>query len=143
MAASIEQRCIEWATAGRICRAAADHAVGMGVKINVAVVDPGGNLMAFQRVNGAFLHSIDIAQDKAYCAVGFGFPTGQWKGIFEEAPQLKDGLMLRPRLVILAGGVPIVEDGHIIGGVGVSGASEEEDTACARAGLRAVGLDAG
>lgn len=50
--------------------------------------------------------------------------------------------MLRPRLVTLAGGVPIVEDRQIIGGVGVSGASEEEDTACALAGLRAVGLDA-
>ena len=143
MAASLEQRVIDWAAAGQICRAAADHAVTIGVRVNVAVVDPGGNLMAFQRINGAFLHSISIAEDKAYCAVSFGFPTRQWQGIFAEAPGLKESLMERPRLVTLAGGVPILENGLIIGGVGVSGASEEEDEACARAGIEAAGLTGG
>nr|BAH89639.1 hypothetical protein [uncultured bacterium] len=143
MGASIRQRSLEWAAAGAICRAAAEHAVEIGVKVNVAVVDPGGNLLAFQRINGAFLHSISIAEDKAYCAVSFGFPTSQWKTIFGEAPELKDGLSLRPRLVTLGGGVPIVEDGQVIGGVGVSGASEEQDEACAHAGIRAVGLEPG
>ena len=142
MSASIEQRSIHWAAAGLICRAAAEHAESIGVRINVAVVDAGGNAIAFQRMNGAFLHSITIAEDKAYAALSFGLPTGQWRSIFADAPELKDGLSSRPRFVTLAGGLPIEESDTIIGGVGVSGASEEQDEACARAGLAALaGLD--
>ena len=138
-AVSVEQRSINWQAAGRICLAAAEHARTLGVKINVAVVDAGGNLMAFQRMNGAFLHSITIAEDKAYAAVSFGLPTSDWRNIFEQNPELKDGLIHRPRFVTLAGGIPIEEGGMVIGGVGVSGASEEQDEACARAGLDSLG----
>ena len=105
------------------------------MKINVAVVDVYGNLMAFQRMNGAFLHSITIAEDKAYTALSFGLPISDWRNIFEQNPELKDGLIHRPRFVTLAGGIPIEEGGAVIGGVGVSGASEEQDEACARTGL--------
>lgn len=140
MAVSIEQRSIDWSAAGRVCRAAAEHAASIGVRINVAVVDCGGNPLAFLRMNGAFLHSISIAEDKAYAALSFGLPTGQWRAIFAESPELKDGLIHRPRFVTLAGGLPIEEDGRLIGGVGVSGASEEQDEACARAGLAVLAL---
>jgi uncharacterized protein GlcG (DUF336 family) len=139
MSVSVEQSSIDWPAAGQVCRAAAEHAESIGVRINVAVVDSGGNLLAFQRMNGAFLHSISIAEDKAYAALSFRLPTGQWRSIFASAPELRDGLVHRPRFVTLAGGFPIEEDDRIIGGIGVSGASEEQDEACARAGLAALG----
>ena len=140
MSLVVDQATLSWTAAGCICLAAAEHAESLGLKINVAVCDAGGNPLAFQRMNGAFLHSISIAEDKAYAAVSFGLPTRQWREIFADAPELKDGLIHRPRFVTLAGGIPILKDGQIIGGVGVSGASEEEDEACAMAGLRDLDL---
>jgi len=89
---------------------------------------------------GAFLHSVEIAIDKAYTAASFGFPTSAWPGIFAQEEALRMGLGVRPRLVSIGGGLPIVEDGARIGGIGVSGGSAEQDEACARAGLAAAGL---
>lgn len=117
--------------------AAADSA---GVKINAAVVDAGGTLAAFLRSPGAFLHSVEIAIDKAYTAVSFGFPTSQWRALLAEDEVLRIGLNQRPRLVLFGGGVPIREDGELIGGIGVSGGSAEQDEAFAMAGLRAIGV---
>lgn len=120
--------------------AAVAKAKELGVRINVAVVDSGGNPAAFLRMPGAFLHSIGIATDKAYTAASFGFPTADWDRVLGENPALRQGLMQVPRLVMIGGGFPIVADGVRIGGIGVSGASEEEDGVCARAGLAALGL---
>jgi len=63
-----------------------------------------------------------------------------WMKILEGDAALKAGLPLRPRLVIFGGGLPIVENGVRIGGIGVSGGSAEQDEECARAGLKAIGL---
>lgn len=120
--------------------AAAAHARQLGVAVNVAAVDAGGNLLAFLRMDGAFLHSIEIAIDKAYTAVGFGFPTEAWAGVFAADPLLQAGLSVRPRLVVLGGGVPAHAGAQRVGAIGVSGASAEQDAACARAGLAAIGL---
>ena len=109
--------------------------------MNIAVVDAGGNLAAFLRMPGAFLHSIDIAIDKAYTAASFGFPTSQWGGVIGDDELLRIGLNQRQRLVLFGGGLPIVAGGQRIGGIGVSGGSAEQDEACARAGLKALGLD--
>lgn len=111
-------------------------------KINAAVVDAGGNLLAFVRNPGAPLHSISIAEDKAYTSASFGLATSGWAPVVEGNELLKGGLMARDRLVMFGGGLPIVIDGQIVGGIGVSGASEEEDELCAQAGLDALGLDA-
>ncbi len=138
MTVVVSQQTLTWQAAGQICRAAAEHAQSIGVKVNVSVCDSGGNPLAFQRMNGAFLHSISIAGDKAYAAVSFGMSTGKWQGIFAESPELRDGLLNRPRFVSLAGGLPIEAGGQIVGGVGVSGASEAQDEACASAGLAAI-----
>jgi uncharacterized protein GlcG (DUF336 family) len=110
-----------------------------GWKINVAVADRSGNLMAFLRMPGAFLHSIDIAIDKAYTAASFGFPTKDWMSSDEG---MKLGFSAQPRLIVFGGGVPICPEGETewIGGIGVSGASEAQDEECARAGLEAIGI---
>jgi uncharacterized protein GlcG (DUF336 family) len=138
---------VQSATPGITCEAAAvavqaavRHAQERGWKINVAAVDRGGNLMAFLRMPGAYLHSIDIAIDKAYTAASFGFPTKQWMAAIGHDEGMKLGFAARPRLVVFGGGLPIRNDDDWIGGIGVSGASESEDEECARAGLAAIGL---
>lgn len=120
--------------------AAVAKARELGARINVAVVDGGGNLAAFLRMPGAFLHSIGIAQDKAYTAVSFGMPTADLYRLVQADPALRDGLIRRDRMAAFGGGLPIIIDGQLVGGIGVSGASETEDGLCASAGLAALGL---
>jgi uncharacterized protein GlcG (DUF336 family) len=129
---------LHWQSAAQAVAAAVQKAESLDIRINAAVVDRGGNLLAFQRMNGAFLHSIGIAIDKAYTAVGFGFATGEWMGVLENIPQLREGIVHRDRLVIFGGGFPILVDGEVVGAIGVSGGSEEQDEMCAKAGLAAV-----
>ncbi len=131
---------IDTAAAQAAVAAAVAHAETLGVRINVAVTDASGTLMAFLRMPRAFLHSIDIAIDKAYTAASFGFPTSQWAQALKDDDMLRIGLNQRPRLVLFGGGLPIVERGERIGGIGVSGASAEQDEACAQAGLKALEL---
>ena len=125
--------------AAAACAAAVAHAEKNGRKINVAVVDRGGNLMAFLRMPGAFIHSIDIAIDKAYTSASFGFPTKAWMGAIGHDEGMKLGFSAQPRLIVFGGGLPVGK-GDWLGGIGVSGASEAEDEACALAGLRAIGM---
>jgi uncharacterized protein GlcG (DUF336 family) len=139
-ASSVVMRCITAEAASAACRAALAHAEAQGLRINVAVTDASGTLMAFLRMPGAFLHSIDIAIDKAYTAASFGFPTSQWAGAVADDELLRIGLNQRPRLVMFGGGLPITEAGTRIGGIGVSGGSAAQDEACARAGLAALNL---
>ena len=127
--------------AAAACTAAVAHATARGWKINVAVVDRGGNLMAFLRQPGAYIHSIDIAIDKAYTSASFGFPTKAWMGAIGHDDGMKFGFSNQPRLIVFGGGLPVPgEGGEWIGGIGVSGASESEDEECAKAGLAAIGL---
>lgn len=141
---SVSRRCIDWRAAQTAAAAACAAAEAQGLRINVAVVDTGGVLAGFLRMPGAFLHSVDIAIDKAYTSASFGFATSQWPQVLAGDEALRLGLPLRPRLVVFGGGLPIVEPGPdggaLIGGIGVSGGSAEQDEACARAGLAALGL---
>ena len=121
--------------------AAVAKAAELGVKINVAVADSGGNLSGFLRMPGAFVQSIDIAIDKAYTAAGFGFPTKDWMKLIGHDDGIKFGFSARPRLVVFGGGLPLRVNGELIGGIGVSGASEEQDEICARAALDAIGAE--
>ena len=132
---------ITWEAAGAAAQAAVRHAEKNGWRVNVAVVDRGGNLMSFLRMPGAFIHSIDIAIDKAYTAASFGFPTKDWMAAVGHDDGMKFGFSAQPRLIVFGGGLPLkVDGGEWIGGFGVSGASEAQDEECARAGLNAIGL---
>ena len=139
---SVEQRVISAEAANAAVLAAVARAGELGIRINVAAVDSGGTLAAFLRVPGAFLHSVDIAIDKAYTSAGFGFATAQWAGILQGDEALRLGMPTRPRNVVFGGGLPMREGGALIGGIGVSGGSAEQDEICARAALQALGLDA-
>ena len=138
MSAFVSQKIISCEAAAAIAQGAIQKAEELGIKINVAVTDSSGVLVAFLRMPGAFLHSIDISIDKAYTASSFGFPTSQWMSIIENDPALREGIVQRPRLVIFGGGVPVRVGDDLIGGVGVSGGSAEEDEICALAGISKI-----
>ena len=138
--ATVPMRQLTSQAAQAAIEAAIAHAEGLGVRVVAAAVDAGGVLLALRRMDGAFLHSIDIAIDKAYTAVSFGFPTEAWAGVLADNEMRKVGLSVRPRLVVLGGGVPAYEGTQRVGAIGVSGATSEQDAECARAGLAAIGL---
>ena len=132
---------IDWPAAHQCLGAAAQAAQAMGVPVNVAVVDACGVLAGFLRMPGAPLHSVEIAIDKAYTAASFGLATSQWTAALQQhSAAVREGLVLRPRFVAFGGGLPMIENGRRIGGIGVSGGSEQQDEACALAGLAALGL---
>ena len=138
---AISQSTISWEAAHAAVEAAVQEAARLDVRINVAVADSAGNLVAFLRMPGAFPKSIAIAIDKAYTAGGFGFPTGKWMDVCAGNEGMKLGFSAQPRLVVFGGGLPIRVGGELDGGIGVSGASEEQDGICAQAGLLAIGAD--
>lgn len=110
----------------------------VGVPMCIAVVDEGANLVAFHRMDGAILASIDIARNKAYSAVGLGMSTEEIGEAAQPGASLFGiGTTNEGRIVTFGGGFPIERDGEVIGAIGVSGGSPEEDMAVARAGLDA------
>jgi uncharacterized protein GlcG (DUF336 family) len=119
--------------------AAEAKATDIGVPMDIAIVDDSGILKAFSRMDGAALLSVQIAQDKAYTAVGFGMPTHDWHGFLKDDPPLADGATAGiDRLVIFGGGYPITVDGQVVGAIGVSGGHYSEDRQVAEAGLAAL-----
>jgi uncharacterized protein GlcG (DUF336 family) len=97
-------------------------AEAIGVAMNIAVVDDGNNLVAFQRMDGAWLGSVDIAQGKAYTARAFNMSTK------DLAPLCQPGESLfgihasnGGRLIVFAGGIPLERGGEVVGAIGVSG----------------------
>lgn len=140
---SVAQRAITAEAAAAAVQAAVAHAASLGIRINVAVTDASGVLAGFLRMPGAFLHSVEIAIDKAYTAASFGLATSQWRAVLAgHSPAVREGLVLRPRFIAFGGGLPAIEGGERIGAIGVSGGSEAQDEAIARAGLCALGLGA-
>lgn len=123
----------------QIVAGAIAHAQSLHVAVNVAVVDASGLPAAFARMPGAPLHSIDFARDKAYTAASFGLATSAWpRALKSHSPAVQDGLVRHPRFIGFGGGLPISRDGSRLGGVGVSGGSESQDEAIARAGIEAI-----
>ena len=124
--------------ARRVIGAAEKKAVVIGQPMNIAVVDEGGNLVSHARMDGAWIGSIDISQKKAYTSRAFDIPTkdlaahsqsgGQFFGIHAS----NDG-----RIMIFAGGIPLKKDGKVVGAIGVSGGSGDQDHAVAEAGAAA------
>lgn len=119
--------------------AAIVEATRLGVAVVVSVVDPGGHLVAMTRMDGSPLLSREVAADKAWTAAAFGKPTDWWATLLEGEPGLA-ALGKNNRLMPVSGGFPLVVDAILVGGVGVSGASGEQDRAIAEAGAGALHL---
>ena len=126
--------------AQRIISAAEHKARQMGQPMNIAVMDAGRNLVAFHRMNGAWVASIDIAIDKAFTSAGRGITTRKI-GEMAQPGQPLFGINTTNggRIVIFAGGVPLMRDGEVAGAIGVSGGTPDEDHEVAEAGVSAFG----
>jgi uncharacterized protein GlcG (DUF336 family) len=113
-------------------------AAELGVDENVAILDDGGNLKAFRRMDGAPILCIEIAQNKAYTAL-FGVPTQDFFDFIQGDPSLLAGIPTLARVAAYGGGFPIQVDGEIVGAIGLSGApTVQNDEDCARAALALV-----
>ncbi len=111
----------------------------MGVKMNVAVVDAGANLKAFARIDGAWLGSIDISMKKACTARFFDMNTGEIGNLSQPGGPLYNIEHSNGGLITFPGGIPLKNrSGEVIGGIGVSGSTVEDDHAVAEAGASAI-----
>ncbi|MFK0040553.1 heme-binding protein [Paenarthrobacter sp. NPDC090517] len=118
-----------------VLAAAAKAALEQGTAMNIAVVDAGANLKGFVRMDGAWLGSIDIAIRKARTARYFDMPTGSIGELSQPGGSLFNIEVSNGGLITFPGGVPLYsQDGHVIGAVGVSGSTVENDHAVASAG---------
>jgi uncharacterized protein GlcG (DUF336 family) len=125
--------------ARRIIAAAEAKATSIGQPMNIAVADAGGNLISHVRMDKAWLGSIDISIKKAYTSRAFDIATkdlathSQSGGQFFGINASNDG-----RVMIFAGGIPLKKNGEVVGAIGVSGGSGEQDHAVAEAGAAAL-----
>jgi uncharacterized protein GlcG (DUF336 family) len=137
----IERREIDLATASALVEAVVAAAGAHGHEFSVAVVDRGGALVAAARMDAAALGSLTLAQDKAYTAILWGVPTGEFMASTQ--PGGVDwgyNTTTGGRVVVYAGGLPLFSGAEMVGGIGVSGATAEQDEACAAAAVAACGL---
>jgi uncharacterized protein GlcG (DUF336 family) len=124
--------------AQKMVNAAMAKARELGVAENVAILDDGGNLKAFSRMDRAPIPTIEMAQSKAYTAL-LGVSTQDFFNFIQSDPSLLAGIPALPRIAAWGGGFPIRVNGELVGAIGVSGApTVQNDIDCARAALALV-----
>ena len=123
--------------ARKIITASEKKAQEIGQPMNVAVVDVGGNLLAFERMEGAWLGSIDICMKKAFTSRAFDIETAALAEHSQPGTQFY-GIHAsnNGKIMIFAGGIPIKQNGRVVGAIGVSGGSGKQDQAVAEAGAK-------
>lgn len=125
--------------AQRAVDAARKKSEELGLKMNIAVVDSGANLTAFARMDGAWLGSVDISMRKARTARYFDMPTGELGKLSQPGGALYNIEHSNSGLITFPGGIPITgTDGDLIGAIGVSGSTVEDDHTVAQAGVDAL-----
>ncbi|MCL4691437.1 MAG: heme-binding protein [Candidatus Hydrogenedentes bacterium] len=130
---------IDLESARRVVDAARKKAADLDCKMNIAVVDVGANLKAFARMDGAWLGSIDISIKKARTARFFDMPTGAIGELSQPGGSLFNIEVSNGGLITFPGGVPLKDkSGNVVGAIGVSGSTVENDHACATAGAEAL-----
>jgi uncharacterized protein GlcG (DUF336 family) len=136
MTATFERTSVSLELAKAMIDASERKAAELGQPVGIAVVDDSGVLKAFSRMDGSTLMSVQIAQDKAYSAVGFRISTDAWHEMSRDDPAMVSGI---DRVVAVGGGFPITIGDNIVGGIGVSGASNiGQNQEVAKAGLAAA-----
>jgi len=127
------------ADAKRVIAAGEEKATAIKKAMNIAVVDQGGNLLAFQRMDSAWLGSIDIAINKAFTSRAFEIATKDLAEVSQPDEQFF-GIHAsnHGRVVIFAGGIPLKHGGKVVGAVGVSGGMGKDDQAVAEAAAAAL-----
>merc|ERR1712061_411861 len=121
-------------------KAAIEESEKLKVKMNISIVDAGGNLVSFVRMDGAWLGSVDIAMKKAKTSVYFNMPCGNLGTLSQPGGPLYGIEHSNQGLITFPGGMPIRDDNDVtIGGIGVSGSTVENDFQVAKAGCNAIG----
>jgi uncharacterized protein GlcG (DUF336 family) len=139
VAATFNRPSVSTELAREMILAAERKAEEMGHPFVIVIVDESGVLKAFSRMDGAALLSIQVAQDKAYTAVGFGMSTDMWhEFVKDDAPLAMGAPAGIDRLVVFGGGYPIKIEDAIVGAIGVSGGHYSQDMEIAQAGLAIV-----
>ena len=131
------KRTLTLEAAKRMAAAAEAEARRNNWAVSIAVLDDGGQLVLFQRMDGAKLVAIDIAIRKARTAVYF---QGETKALEEEVTKGRTALLPIDGFMPLEGGIPLTVEGKVIGAIGVSGVTGEQDAQCAKAGAAALGV---
>ena len=135
---SLVKRTIDAVSVRRMIDAAIEKSTAMNKAMCIAITNEACQLKAFHAMDGAPHLSIDIAQNKAWTASSFGIATHTWFDFIKNDPPLLAGITHTPRLVVFGGGYPIIENGQVIGAIGVSGGHYSEDMEVARAALDAI-----
>ncbi|NVO22473.1 heme-binding protein [Donghicola sp. C2-DW-16] len=116
-------------------------AVEIGVPMCIAITDDGGNLIAFERMDGGKVTSITIAIDKSFTASGAKKATHEYGAISQpEGPTHGINSAIGGRLMVVGGGLPVMANGACVGGIGVSSGTPAQDMQVAQAGIDALGL---
>lgn len=132
---------VSFADAQVVIEAAIKKSISINTQMCIAVVDSGASLKAFARMDNAWVGSIDIAMKKAETACLFGMPTGEIGKLSQPAGPLFGIEHSNGGLITFPGGLPIVDnEGILIGAVGVSGSSVENDQIVALAAVAAIGI---
>jgi uncharacterized protein GlcG (DUF336 family) len=136
----IERRHISLELALALLSRVRDEAVSRALSLAVAVVDDGGHVVASQRMDGTALGAMQLAIGKAYTSVLWGTPTGDFMRSTQPGGDDWGWNVTDPRIVVYAGGLPLLVDGKLVGGVGASGGTAAEDAECVTAAVRSLGL---
>jgi uncharacterized protein GlcG (DUF336 family) len=129
------------ADATQITEAARAHAAGLGTPVTITVVDGGGNVRTQTRMDGARFGTLNVSANKAFTAAAFGAPTKVLTDLVQPgAPLFGFADAMGGRFVGFAGGIPLVRDDEVIGAIGISGGSVDQDQAIADAGAAALSL---
>jgi glc operon protein GlcG len=123
--------------AKKIAAAAEAEARKNNWNVVIAVVDDGGHLVYLQRIDGTQTGSIDVAIGKARTAAAFKRPTKVFDELAKTRPSITS---ISPTAVLLEGGIPVVAGGQVVGAVGVSGVTSQQDAQVAEAGIAALGM---
>src|SRR5271168_420897 len=138
MADVVKKGSISYELAQKMVDKAVAKAREIGVSENVAILDDGGNLKAFGRMDGAPIPTVEMAQNKAYTAL-LGVSTQEFFKFIQGDPSLLAGVPSFARVAAWGGGFPIRVNGEVVGAIGVSGApAVQNDVDCARAALALV-----
>ena len=121
--------------ANRMMQSAINKAKELNINMSIAVCDAGGHLLAFNRTEGCIWISAAAAQGKARAAAGFGRPSGE---ISPDSPVIQSIMAAHGGMIPAQGALPITQSGQLVGAIGGSGGTAQQDEDCARAGLEVL-----
>lgn len=136
---TFSQASITRLTAHALIEAAQAAARDIGIEVTIAITDNAGHLKAFDRSDKAPFLTVEVAIDKAWTAASFGLATHVWNSIIGKSEVAQ--LAHRPRMVAVGGGYPILLDGQVVGGIGISGGNALQDQQACEVALKALGFD--